>query len=266
MKNSLLWRVTPAGGEPDSFLFGTMHVRDARAFEWLEAAYHCLEKCEVFATEFDFSETDGAALALALQLPEGQSLDTLLGPGTWKNLTHYCRKKLGIPADNMRNLHPMTVALALTNALLADEATLSLDETLYEYARALDKKTTGVETFEDQLATLKNIPFEHHLKSLNWLLKNYSRQKRRLKKMMQWYREGDIRQLFQVAKKDARGMRRLLLYERNASMVKRFSEIALGKSLFCAVGAGHLAGAKGMLRLLKKQGFNLKPLLPNTVK
>ena len=84
--------------------------------------------------------------------------------------------------------------------------------------------------------------------------------------MMQWYREGDIRQLFQVAKKDARGMRRLLLYERNASMVKRFSEIALGKSLFCAVGAGHLAGAKGMLRLLKKQGFKLKPLLPNTVK
>ncbi len=258
MKNSLLWRIAPKDGGPESYLFGTMHVRDLRAFEWLEPAKRCVEHCEIFATEFDFSETDPAAIAQVLKLPAGQTLDQLLKPGAWKNLQFYCRKKLGIPAENLRNMHPMAVTLALTNALLADEAGGSLDETLWEYARKLQKTTTGVETFAEQLQTLKSISFEQHLKGLNWLLKNYPRQKRRLKKMLRWYRSGDLQQLYKTAKRDAKSLRKILLFERNKLMAQRFAAIAREKSLFCAVGAGHLAGEKGMLRLLKKQGFTVK--------
>lgn len=255
MKSSLLWRVVPETGGPVSFLFGTMHVRDLRAFKWLEPAKACLEHCEVFATEFDFADTDHVAVEAVLQLPEGQALDELLKPGAWKNLEFYARKKLGTSATVLRFQHPMTVSMALTNALLADEAARSLDETLWEHARACGKTTTGVETFCEQLETLKNISFEQHLQSLTWLLKNYGRQKRRLKKMLRWYQAGDLQRLYQAARKDARGMRRLMLYERNTIMAHRFAEIAAERSLFCAVGAGHLAGEKGMLRLLKKQGF-----------
>lgn len=258
-KNSLLWKITPPGG-PDSYLFGTMHVRDLRAFGWLDTAKRHLAECEVFATEFDFSETDETALYTALELPGGKSLDEFLKPGVWKILDFYCRKKLNIPAANLRVQHPMMVSTVLTAAFMADEAAHSLDETLWHHARSLGKTTTGVETFTDQLATLRKIPFEQHLKGLTWLLKNYGRQKRRLHKMMNWYAAGEIQQLYKAAKKDAKGMRHVLLYERNRLMVKRFGEIANEQSLFCAVGAGHLAGGKGMLRLLKKAGFKVKPV------
>ncbi|MEQ1744150.1 MAG: TraB/GumN family protein [Saprospiraceae bacterium] len=260
MKSSLLWRVTPKRGGPVSYLFGTMHVRDLRAFMWLDLANACMEHCDIFATEFDFSDTDHAAVEAVLCLPPDQLLNTFLKPGAWKNLEFYCQKKLGTSAEAMRHQHPMTVSMALTNALLADEAARSLDETLWEHARSLGKSTTGVETFAEQLQTLKNISFQQHVKSLTWLLKNYGRQKRRLKKMLQWYQGGDLQQLYKAAKKDARGMRRVMLYERNQIMAGRFSEIAAEKSLFCAVGAGHLAGEKGMLRLLKKQDFKTVPL------
>lgn len=260
MKNSLLWKITPPSGGTASYLFGTMHVRDLRAFGWLETAKSHLGECEVFATEFDFSDADETALAAALQLPNGATLEALLKPGVWKNLDFYCRKKLGVTAESMRYQHPMAVTTALSTAFLADESAHSLDETLWHHARALGKATTGVETFADQLETLRKIPFEQHLKSLTWLLKNYGRQKRRLKKMMNWYASGDIQELYKAAKKDAKGMRRVLLYDRNALMAKRFEEIAREHSLFCAVGAGHLAGGKGMLRLLKKAGFKVKPI------
>lgn len=258
MKNSLLWQLSTENGGPDSYLFGTMHVRDLRAFKWLERAQARLQTCNVFATEFDFSETDQSAIAAIMQLPEEESLDKLLKPGAWKNLQFYSKKKLGIPAEQMRLLHPMTVSLALTNALMAEGAEYSLDETLWEYAQSIGKKTTGVETFGEQLQTLRDIPFEQHLTSLTWLLKNYKRQKRRLKKMLRWYGDGDLKQLYKAAKKDAKGMRRSLLYERNKIMANRFTEIASKESLFCAVGAGHLAGQKGLLRLLKKQGFKVR--------
>ncbi len=260
LKKSLLWRITPPAGGPDSYLFGTMHVRDLRAFKWLELAQKHLAECEVFATEFDFNEIEPAALQEALRLPEGQTLDTLLKPGVWKNLDRYTRKKLGMPAEAFRFQHPMSVSTALTAAFLMEEAPQSLDETLWSHARLLEKTTAGVESFAEQLQTLRSITLEQHLKSLTWLLKNHNRQKQRLKKMMAWYVAGDLQPLYKAAKKDAKGMRKVLIYRRNKLMTQRFEEITSTTSLFCAVGAGHLSGGKGMLRLLRKKGYKVKPV------
>lgn len=259
-KNSLLWRITPAGGGAASYLFGTMHVRDLRAFGWLDMAQTCLEECATFATEFDFSETDPIALATALALPEGKTLQDFLPRGTWKQLDYYARKKFRTTAESLQYQHPMSVSTMLSTAFMAEETAHSLDETLWNHARAQGKTTTGVETFADQLDTLHRIPFDLHVKGLVWLLKNHNRQKKRLKKMMQRYANGEIQTLYKAAKKDAKGMRDALLYRRNKLMAKRFEVLAHEQPLFCAVGAGHLAGGKGMLRLLKKAGFTVEPV------
>lgn len=259
-KESLLWKLTPSNGGPESYLFGTMHVRDQRAFGWLDLAKQYVGISDVFATEFDFAETDAEALSVALELPDGKDLQQFLSAQAWKNLDRYAAKKFKTSADAFRNQHPMTVSTALSMAFLLEESAHSLDETLWQYARSLGLPTTGVETFADQLETLHKIPFEQHLKGLTWLLKNYDRHKSRLHKMMRRYANGEIQALYRSAKKDAKGMRKVLLYRRNALMSKRFAEIAQHRSLFCAVGAGHLAGEKGMLRWLKKAGFKIKPV------
>lgn len=238
-----------------------MHVREPRAFGWLDRAQHHIDACEVFATEFDFADADQTILAQVLTMDENAPLNVLLKPGVWKSLEYYSRKKLGLPAANLRHQHPMTVAATLTGALMQETTPASLDETLWLYARSQGKPTTGVETFAEQVATLRQIPFEAHLKNLTWLLKNYGRQKRRLRKMLARYEAGDIGELYQAAKKDAKGLRKVLLYDRNALMASRFADIARERSLFCAVGAGHLAGEKGLLRLLKKAGFKVRPVL-----
>lgn len=260
-KESLLWRITPADGGPASYLFGTMHVRDLRAFKGLDLALRHLEECTVFATEFDFSETDPVALASALAIPGGRDLEQCLSPQAWRNLQHYSQKKFGMDAEQFRTQHPMSVSTALSMAFLLEESAHSLDETLWQYAKNSGKRTTGVESFADQLETLRTIPFEQHVKGLTWLLKNYQRHKQRLKKMMDRYSNGEIQALYKSAKKDAKGMRKILIFRRNKLMVNEFARIAQEEPLFCAVGAAHLAGEKGMLRLLKKQGFKVKPVL-----
>jgi hypothetical protein len=238
-----------------------MHVRDLRAFGWLDLAKAHLVGCDVFATEFDFSEMDGAVFSNALEFPVGQDLQQWLVPQAWKNLDRYAKKKMGASAEAFRHQHPMMVTTALSMAALSEESAHSLDETLWHYARALGKEITGVETFADQIETLHRIPFESHVKGLSWLLKNQNRHKNRLHKMMRRYAAGDIRALYKSAKKDAKGMRKVLLFQRNALMAKRFDDIARRQTLFCAVGAGHLAGGKGMLRILKKSGFSVRPIM-----
>ncbi len=260
-KDSLLWQVSPLEGGPVSYLFGTMHVRDLRAFTWFDLACAHLTQCEVFAAEFDFSQAEPEAIAAAWALPEQTTLEQMLSRRTWKNLAFYAQKKLGVPVETFRHAHPMQVQTALTTGLLREEQSQSLDEALWAYAAAQGKATTGLETFAEQVEILHRIPLEAHLKSLTHFITNYNRQHERLKKMLRWYQQGHIRQLYQAGRRDARWMRRTLLLERNERLARRFADIARHQSLFAAVGAAHLAGGKGMLRLIKRLGFSIKPIV-----
>lgn len=262
MKNTLLWRITPPNDGPDSYLFGTMHVRDQRAFGWLDLALVCLSRSDVFAAEFDLGETDEMALAKVLQLPEGKTLDQLLPRQAWKSLVRQMEKKGNFPMPMLQVIHPMVVSMTLSTQMLGEEANFSLDETLWRRALEEGKTTTGVESFKDQLNTLRSISIKQHISNLTYTLKHLKQQKKRIKKMLKHYAAGNITALYKAAHRDTKGMRKTLLYRRNRHMANRFAELAMEQSLFCAVGAGHLAGGKGILRLLKKQGFKLHPILP----
>jgi uncharacterized protein len=262
LKNTLLWRLTPPTGGPDSYLFGTMHVRDQRAFGWLDLALVCLNRSDVFAAEFDLGETDEMALARVLQLPEGKTLDQLLSRQAWKNLQRQMGKNSNFPLPMLQVMHPMVVSMTLSTQMLGEEANFSLDETLWRRALEDGKKTTGVESFEDQLNTLRSISIKQHINNLTYTLKHLKQQKKRIKKMLKHYAEGDIKALYRSARRDTKGMRKTLLFRRNRHMADRFAELASEQSLFCAVGAGHLAGGKGILHLLKNHGFKLHPILP----
>lgn len=239
-----------------------MHVRDQRAFGWLDLAFVGLKLSDVFAAEFDLGEADERALAQVLQLPEGKTLDQLLPRQAWKNLLRSMGKNTPLPIPMIQVMHPMVVSMTLSTQMLGEEANFSLDETLWRRAIEEGKKTTGVETFEDQLETLRSISLEQHISNLSYTLKHLKQQKKRVKKMLKHYAAGDIKALYRTARRDTKGMRKILLYRRNQLMARRFAELATEQSLFCAVGAGHLAGGKGMLRLLKQQGFKLHPILP----
>jgi uncharacterized protein YbaP (TraB family) len=89
---------------------------------------------------------------------------------------------------------------------------------------------------------------------------NFGRYRRNLKRTAELYMESDLSKITKKAKSTAAGMRKLLLYDRNILMANKITEIASEKSLFAAIGAGHLGGKKGVLYLLKKKGFELRAL------
>jgi uncharacterized protein YbaP (TraB family) len=52
----------------------------------------------------------------------------------------------------------------------------------------------------------------------------------------------------------------ILLYNRNRNWVQKLKTIMSEKSVTIAVGAGHLAGEKGVIKLLRKEGYTVKPV------
>lgn len=49
-ESTMLWRISGKGIKT-SYLYGTMHVRDARAFDFADSVLVAFGKCESFATE-----------------------------------------------------------------------------------------------------------------------------------------------------------------------------------------------------------------------
>ena len=55
--------------------------------------------------------------------------------------------------------------------------------------------------------------------------------------------------------------RGVLLDNRNKNWVAQLKKILKKENVFIAVGCGHLVGSNGLIALLKKEGYSLKPLL-----
>jgi hypothetical protein len=51
-----------------------------------------------------------------------------------------------------------------------------------------------------------------------------------------------------------------LLDKRNTNWVAQLNKIMKKESVFIAVGAGHLVGEMGLISLLRKAGYTLRPL------
>lgn len=259
-QKSLLWKITGPHLSGESYLFGTMHLNDKCAFSFFDLALQHLKVCAVFASEYDTQNTDSVQISETFRLPGGQDLSDFLKPGMLKNLNFVCKKRLNLSIEALMDKHPMLISSFITMSYFEKNHPLSLDEALLQAALTMGLPVTGVETFHEQLAVVAHTPLEQHFKNLVWTLRHYERQKRMARKMADRYAQSDIVKLYKAAKRDSKGLRKVLLYNRNKVMVQRISELAAEAPTFCAIGAGHLAGSKGVLRGLKKMGCRVEPV------
>jgi uncharacterized protein len=256
--SSLLWRLEREDAPGASFLFGTMHVRDGRAFADLEPVYAAIDACDAFAVEFNLAEAEGEDIASLLQLPEGQTLEQLAGARQYDRLQRTLRKSLGLDIRQAPNILPFALMNMADSALFATDNPVALDEHLWQFAKRGSKQLHGLETLQEQIEVLQKIPLQYQLRAVLQLGRNMPAHRRQMRRMTDLYVQGNIRQLYQSARKTLGPFRKPMLFDRNRIMAQRFHRLAGQTTLFAAVGAAHLAGAYGLLRLLKQNGWRVR--------
>lgn len=257
-KNSLVWQITE-GGKNTSFILGTMHVRDARAFQFEHLFYEKILKCEAFATEFNLDDIQNQT-DFTLSLPDGLQLHNVIEPKAFAKISRVVEQKMGLPLVHFNSLKPIIVTNMLTESVLSSDRLMSLDETLWRFASENGRILRGIETFEEQVEILNKMGLDEQIKGLKDLVSDFSKFRKQLLNMTRLYEQADIQKLYKVAKKTAKGNRRLLLYDRNHIMAQRIADMTKEMTLCAAIGAGHLAGKNGVLNLLKKNGFEVAPV------
>lgn len=255
-----MWQLNLPGSTQPSYLFGTMHVRDERAYGWFELVKSRLLSCDALFLEVDLSAPPSPEMMMAVQLPPGVNLRQLLGEPTYLKAERLLLKAFQLDIKQYLFTLPMILIQGIDATILKGDRPFPLDEGLFRLALQHGKQIGGLETTQSQVDLLKRIPLDYQVRQLKRVLRSISAHRKSLSRLAGLYEEGRIQQIYRVARKGAGPMRRAMIYQRNHAMTDRLMELMEAQSIFAAVGMGHLPGKEGMLRLLKHRGVQLAPV------
>jgi hypothetical protein len=266
---ALLWRVE-RDGRPPSWLFGTVHLTDPRVHILSPETIAAFDGARVLALEVDdlsattMARTIGESRHMVM-LPGGQSLRSVLSA-----------EELAILQPNgadsaMSQMRPWFVSMLLAmppcEQVRQAAGLKSLDSALRERAVAKGIKTMGLETIREQLEALASMPREAELAWLKWSIRLYPQVTDLTETIVQLYLNRKLGVVWPLSQRGLAGevfpaeamarFRSALIDERNVRMRDRaLPQIQRGNA-FIAVGALHLPGTTGLVRLLRDAGWRV---------
>lgn len=263
---SLLWEITGNGLKKPSYLFGTMHVSSKMVFHLPDSFYHAIKNVETVALELNPDVWQGQMVKLdQLQL-------------NYKNFTQapstdYLNEKsfqLDKYEDELKSA--LSTEPTVLNGLLYRtfkskedfEEDTFLDLYIFQTGKKLGKRATGVENYYETekivLEAYADMAKEKDRKTIDTDGESMGEIN---EKMEDAYRSGDLDLLDSLSDMmDASvAFRNKFLYKRNEIQANSIDTILKKSSLFVGVGAAHLAGDKGVIELLRKKGYFLRPII-----
>ena len=167
-----------------------------------------------------------------------------------------------MPVMMLQRMKPMLLS-SMFYPLMLKGKTLSYEQELLKKAKAADMEVIGVESLADQLAMMDSIPYEEQADMLVALVDSFPQQKDQLAKMIELYKSQDLAELQGImeAEEDLEEHTDVMLTDRNEKWIPVIQRESIETPTFYAVGAGHLAGEKGVLELLRQVGCTVSPIL-----
>lgn len=254
-EKSLLWELSINDGLR-SYVFGTIHINNDLAFKHAKKAINAIQQCDQFFAEINLDEAQNQLSPAVYFLPDDKVLKDYLSPKKLKKIRKSLLKSFDLDIRPYEKLLPIMLTNKISESVLNSKGGRTLDQALWDEARRLRLETDGLETLEEQLDILGSLDIKDQLQSLVAIAKNTSKIRKTTEKLAICYQEQDIYKLHRLSRKSLGKMRQSLLYNRNEIMSNRIIT-KLDRKSFFAIGTGHLAGNKGVLALLKRQGISI---------
>ncbi len=266
-EKTLLWRVHKAEQAHDSYLYGTMHVRDERAFEFADSVLPALSRCHFFALEQRIDTLLASLMTQIMDTSAGIRLKDIVQGPQLDSLCKIFSNISSIPESKIPNLRCSLLSQILeseTHVGNNDRPTL-LDAYLLGLARSLRKELMALEGSADNLLMLDKvgaIVIRTALESGALVLPIVDPDKEKAFTVYFDQNIDSIATLFATSMTNHNGLADTLMYQRNIVMAKSFDSLHQVASLFAAIGAGHLGGPSGIIDLLRAKGYTVEAVLP----
>ena len=257
----LLWKVEGNGVTP-SYLFGTMHSDDPRVVELPAPVQRAFDQAQSLTLELVLDPLSLLTMTSALLMTDGKSLESVIGHSLYERSLEVMKAR-GIPEVLVTNMKPWAVAVTLMTP--SGNSGVVLDHVLYQDAVAAGKEVHGLETVAEQMGLFDGLSQKDQITLLKDTLDNLDNLDQLLDEIQAAYLERDLKRLVELNEASMRNsdpqlaasFNRKVIVERNHRMAERMQLRLREGQQFIAVGALHLAGQEGLLKLLSERGYRL---------
>lgn len=261
LEHSLLWKVSGNGLKAPSFLYGTIHITCDNTLD--AATLKALDDTKQLYLELDMDDPGMmAAMIGSIAMQDGVTMEQLASEDDFRITNDFFKKQMGMGLELMHGMKPLFVSMMLLPAQLGCTPK-SVEEALIAVVKQQGEETLGLESVEEQMKIFDAIPYKVQMDELVKTAKsNASADKKELDQLMSLYKAKDldamVRATLESENKTTSEYGDVLLKDRNAKWIPEISEIAKEKPTFFGVGAAHLGGPDGVIRLLRKAGFKVE--------
>jgi uncharacterized protein YbaP (TraB family) len=224
----LLWEIKAKGHKKPSYVFGSMHSNDPRLFNFPDSLYTAFASVDAVVLETDVTQIY-------------DEYDVRL------NLFNF---------DLFDKKRSFASSRKATQTVYGSEdgRPQFLDAWFQQTGYCGGKGFYQLETVQDQMKLAENPELFNTRTAINGLF--FTKEV-----FIQTYINGDIASLTNMLKaqfKSAPDAYDELITKRNHVMAKGLDTLIRKRSVFCAIGSGHLYGADGVLQLLRQKGFQVR--------
>ncbi|MCX6294200.1 MAG: TraB/GumN family protein [Sphingobacteriales bacterium] len=261
--NTLLWEVSANGLATPSYLFGTFHLMCKDDIIFSKNFSNALSNANTLVMEIDLSDAKNTFGAIEfLKMKNDTTLKMILSQNEYNRLSMFFKDSLKMSLTFFENMKPVFLQALFYPKMMSCKQSGSLEEAIMAQAKKANKQIKGLETIELQSALLDNLSYQEQAKSLMELIDDFNNQKLNFEQLLMSYKSQNAKEMSKLIESDPelKNQKPELLDNRNLNWVNQFEQLMPNASLFVAVGAGHLFGELGLIQLLRKKGYQLKPI------
>ncbi len=276
LENALLWEISGKNLSKNSYLFGTIHIISADDYFLPKGMLTAIDNVDKIVFEINMEEMKELeemkdipkvmGLIFSFMMKDNISIKDLVTDDDYKLIKDHF-DDLGLPFFLFEKIKPMFLTVFSSGDIKPGDIQSGLiksyENELLNIGKEANKEFGGLETIEYQISLFDSIPYEDQAKMLVESIKATNTEREEFKEMIRIYKEQDLnamQDLFASEEGGLEGHEDVLLVNRNKNWIPVMEEEMSLKAIFFAVGAGHLGGKYGVIRLLREAGYKLKPI------
>ncbi len=266
--SSFAWRVTGHGGSV--YLVGSVHLLTADFYPLAPALDAAYADSDRLVEEVDIGEMlkPQAQLSMLTRgiLPPQQSLADVVSADTIEQVKKRAAA-VGLPYAPLARMKPWFLSLTLTALQWTNagfDENLGLDMHFYNQATADGKPVQGLETLDYQVSRFDEMTPEQQEALLASSLEDADAEIQTVTALTAAWKAGDAREVERLVLADVQSdpaLYQRLLVDRNRNWLPLIEALFArpGRALV-VVGAAHLVGPDGLLKMLEARGYRIDQL------
>ena len=272
----LLWKVSGNGLDKPSYLFGTYHLASLGIKDSIAALPQVQQDVQQVYGEVIMADMMKPETLMKMQqqmmLPADTTLKSLFTPEEFETISQAVKEYMQVDIALLDRMKPAALSQQLTVLFYLKHTPgynpqEQLDASFQQDATKAGKKVGGLETVQSQMDILFNKPLRRQAEDLYCFLSNPAKAERQAKELIAAYAAQDLDTVLRLME-EKEGTKcdptpeemAQLLYDRNHNWVGQMPDIMQTAPTLFVIGAGHLPGEQGLIKLLQGKGYTVEPL------